>query len=243
MIKKILIIFIVLFFVLSGLVIFFYTQGFNHPSAKKHPIRGVDVSSYQGDIDWDILADQNIDFAFIKATEGSGSQDAYFSGNFENALKTHLKVGAYHFFSYDSPGATQAENFINTVPKIDGMLPPVIDIEFYGDKASNPPTREETESILNELLRRLEERYGQKPIIYTTGKSYDLYIKGGHYDHSIWIRDLLGEPSLPDRKWVFWQYNNRKRLKGYSGPEKCIDMNIFNGSKEDFLAFCDANHS
>lgn len=89
----------------------------NTPSKKKYPVRGVDVSSYQGEIDWETLENQDIDFAFIKATEGSGYEDEYFQQNFQNASETGIRIGAYHFFSFDSSGITQAENFIKTVPK------------------------------------------------------------------------------------------------------------------------------
>ena len=89
----------------------------NNPSVKKYPIRGVDVSSYQGDINWPVLASQNISFAFIKATEGSTSVDDNFEYNYIQAQKTNLRIGAYHFFSYDSSGKTQADNFIATVKK------------------------------------------------------------------------------------------------------------------------------
>ena len=86
----------------------------NGISAGKYPVRGVDVSAYQGDIDWDILSSQNIQFAFIKATEGSDFVDEHFKENWEKARTTELKVGAYHFFSFESPGKTQAENFRQT---------------------------------------------------------------------------------------------------------------------------------
>ena len=84
----------------------------NTPSRERYPVRGVDVSSWQGEIDWPTLAGQSLSFAFIKATEGSGFTDPRFSYNWEEARKTALRVGAYHFFSYDSPGKTQADNFI-----------------------------------------------------------------------------------------------------------------------------------
>lgn len=77
----------------------------NESAAKKYPVTGVDVSSYQGEIDWEILSSQNISFAFIKATEGSSFVDEHFAYNYAEARKTDLAVGAYHFFSYDSPGA------------------------------------------------------------------------------------------------------------------------------------------
>ena len=103
---------------------------FNYPDKKEDKIKGIDVSAYQGDIDWNILSKQGIDFVFIKATEGSSYVDEMFKKNYENALKTDLKIGAYHFFSYDSNGEKQADNFIRNVPKVEKMLPPVVDIEF-----------------------------------------------------------------------------------------------------------------
>lgn len=72
---------------------------------------GVDVSSYQGDIDMHVLKEQNIEFIYMKATEGSSMQDSCFMKNWENAQNAELLSGAYHFFSYDSKGKTQAENF------------------------------------------------------------------------------------------------------------------------------------
>jgi hypothetical protein len=84
---------------LAGLALFFWATGFNHPNRGIYPVRGVDVSSYQGIIDWNALAGQNIGFAFIKATEGNRYRDDCFSENWEQARQTDLLVGAYHFFS------------------------------------------------------------------------------------------------------------------------------------------------
>lgn len=220
------------FLVWNGVIIL---NGF---SSEKYPVKGIDVSSYQGEINWEELSRENISFVFIKATEGSSLVDNRFVYNFENAQKTHLAVGAYHFFSYDSLGETQAQNFIDTVKPFKGMLPPVIDLEFYGDKEKNPPKREDAQRELNIMLKILEDHYGQKPIIYATERSYELYLSGDYEEYDIWIRNVITRPKLLDnRKWVFWQYTNRERLKGYNGDEKYIDMNVFNGSECDFYVW------
>lgn len=221
-----------------GILLYSGIIWFNNPSTQHYPIRGVDVSSYQGVIDWNILSQQDIDFAFIKATEGSNLQDSKFTYNWGNARNTKLKIGAYHFFSYDSSGMAQAKNFIQTVPNLERMLPPVVDIEFYRDNEKNPISKQTTSEILDELLNELEKHYRKKPIIYATQKSYELYIKGAYQSNPIWIRDIIKTPTLPDkRNWTFWQYSPRKILKGYSGEEKYIDMNVFNGTKSDFENF------
>lgn len=209
----------------------------NDPSEESYPVRGVDVSHYQNDIDWEVLASQNIDFAFIKATEGSSTVDECFEYNWSEACKTDLYIGAYHFFSFDSSGVTQAQNFINTVPVTENMLPPVIDLEFYGDKFSNPPSADEVDEILGDMIDVLTEHYGMNPIIYSTETSYKMYLYNKYEDNPIWIRNIIQPPSFPEddsRRWSFWQYSNRQKLEGYSGGEKFIDMNVFNGSEQEF---------
>lgn len=210
----------------------------NNPSLAEYPVRGVDVSSYQGDIDWKTLASQDISFAFIKATEGSSFTDPQFAYNYEQAQQTHLRIGAYHFFSYDSGGDTQAEHFISTVYPVDNMLPPVIDLEFYGDYDKNPPDRETVRQQLDIMLDKLQSYYGMKPIIYATEKSYSLYLAGAYDAYDIWIRNVIGNPNLSDqREWTFWQYTNRARLKGYHGKEKYIDLNVFDGTTLEFESY------
>ena len=207
---------------------------FNNPSHESFPVRGVDVSSYQGEIEWETLAGQGIQFAFIKATEGSTFQDRYFKANAAGAAETNLRIGAYHFFSLESPGAEQALNFIEIVDKASDMLPPVVDFEVNSEAYS----RADIQSELSILLAKLEEHYNMKPIIYVTEKSYKLYISGNYHDYDIWVRNVTGKPRLCDgREWAFWQYTNRERLHGYHGEERFIDMNVFNGTYDQFMLY------
>ena len=80
--------------------------------AKSYDVVGIDVSHYQGKIDWNMIEKQKIDFAFIKATEGSSHIDECFEDNWSNAQDTSLKIGAYHFFSFESSGKKQAKLFL-----------------------------------------------------------------------------------------------------------------------------------
>ena len=209
---------------------------FNMPSRKEYPLRGVDVSHYQGDIDWQVIASQDISFVFIKATEGSGTTDEYFSANWENARAAGLAVGAYHFFSFDSPAATQAANFCTAVPVCADALPPVIDLEYY--RSDNLPEQNAVRDSLREMLEVLQETYGKQPVIYTTESCWENYLKDSGLQYTLWIRSIFTTP--PDDlapSWTFWQYNPHKRLKGYTGPEKMIDMNLFRGSQDEWNQF------
>jgi len=205
---------------------------------ESYPVRGVDVSSYQGDIDWETLSGQGIDFAFIKATEGSTYKDRFFEKNIKNANKTELKVGAYHFMSFESGGKAQAENFISSVKKSDIDLPPVIDLELYGSYRTNPPEASDVRAILDELVPALYEEYGRYPIIYTNRRAYLLYVSGEYDKCDLWLCDIIKKPSLPDgRDWLFWQYSHTGRLEGYSGDEEYIDMNVFAGDEREFKKY------
>ena len=205
----------------------------NNPSRRTYPVRGVDVAHYQGEIDWQILAGEGIDFAYMKATEGSSHVDRKFADNWAAAGKTDLKVGAYHFFSFDSPGDTQAANFIAQVPDQDGMLPPVVDVEYYGGKKTDPPEGEAVRAELRSMLDILEKHYGRKPVIYTTEEVWNAYLKGYYEEYPLWIRNVFTKPAIKE-PWVFWQFSNRGRLDGYSGVEEFIDLNVFNGSREEW---------
>ena len=197
---------------------------------------GVDVSTYQGQVDWPVLAGQGVDFAFIKATEGSGLRDVRFQENWSGAQAAGVRPGAYHFFSYDSPGKCQAQNFIDTVPVTPGALPPVVDIEFYGSYLEHPADPAAVKPILAPLLDALEEHYGVKPILYATYRSYRLYLSGREYrDYPLWMSSPLAAPLLYD--WDFWQYSHTARLEGYEGREQRIDLNVFHGSRRAFDTF------
>ena len=193
---------------------------------------GVDVSVYQGEVDWTALAGQGVDFVFMKATEGSSLQDVRFAQNWAGAMAAGIRAGAYHFFSYDSPGETQADNFISAVPVSPGALPPVVDIEFYGENLGQPPGRDHVRAILDPLLQRLEAHYGVKPILYVTYRSYDLYLKDGYEDYLFWFSSPAVAPL--GKPWTFWQYSHSARLEGYSGGEERIDLNVFRGDREEF---------
>ena len=205
-----------------------------HP--QQWEVFGVDVSSYQGTVDWSVLAGQGVDFAFIKATEGSLLQDKQFADNWSGALAAGVRPGAYHFLSYDSPGQTQADNFISAVPVTEGALPPVVDIEFYGPYLEQPPDKAHVQSILDPLLEALEAHYGVKPILYVTYRSYYSYLTDAKYaGYPIWCSSPTIFPLVP--RWDFWQYSHAARLEGYTGAQPLIDLNVFRGSREEFEAF------
>ena len=211
----------------------------NTPSRADYPVWGVDVSHYQGEIDWEALRAQGVRFAFIKATEGSSHVDERFAQNAGEALAAGVPAGAYHFFSFESPGQTQAENLLSALEGREFALPCAVDFEFYGAFFENPPDLEDTRAELRAMLEAVEAETGRKPLLYATWRSYRMYLMGAFDDYPLWIRDVYLWPglTLPNRDWTFWQYSDKGTLAGYTGEEEHIDLNVFNGGEEEFAAY------
>ena len=209
----------------------------NNPDLNKYPVVGVDVSHYQGTIDWKTLASQGIRFAFIKATEGSSYVDPCFEKNWSDASETVLRVGAYHFFSFTSSGETQADLFCNTVTSVENMIPPVIDVEYYGEyKSEKDISVFDVKKELRVLVDRMTAAYDLKPIIYASKETYETLIKEDFNDCDLWIRSVYSRVSS-NIDWTFWQYSNRHVLDGYCGEERFIDMNVYFGTADEFAAY------
>lgn len=227
-------------FVCVSFVLFLLWEGilfFHAPLEKNYPVKGIDVSHYQGEIDWkNIKKDMDITFAFIKATEGSNHLDENFKQNWKNAQKSGLYIGAYHFFSFESEGKTQAKNFIKNVKAFDNMLPPVVDVEYYSGNGEKLPSVQELREQLDAFLYELEEEYQCKPIIYTTMSVYSKYINEYYNAYPLWIRNTYYRPFLfKNRQWTFWQYSENGEWP--YAKDTTVDRNVFAGSLKSFLRY------
>ena len=167
--------------ILLAILILTKTVCINKMFVSDDDIIGVDVSEYQDKIDMKRLSEQNIDFVYIRATEGSSYQDACFRENWKNAHECGLLAGAYHFFSFDSSGETQARNYIETVGELEGDLIPVVDFEYYGDKEKNRPDKEKVLRELHIFLEILEKENNSKPTVEHVQDTVEkVLIENGH---------------------------------------------------------------
>lgn len=209
------------------------------PIKRKYPVQGIDVSHYQGEIDWQEVEEKmDVTFAFIKATEGSTHIDKQFVKNWEGVATTGIYAGAYHFFSFESSGKDQAKHYMDVVKKRKGMLPPVVDVEYYEGNDGKLPTVTEVRKELDDFLYEIEEHYGCKPIIYSTISVYEKYLNEYYNSYPIWIRNTYVRPFLlKNRQWTFWQYSDKGEWLFGTEEEKFVDKNVFAGSKENFLRY------
>ena len=199
---------------------------------RDYSIHGIDVSKYQSYIDWEEVkmmqvADVQIGFAFIKATEGINNRDQYFKRNWRKAHDAKVVTGAYHFFIASKSGKAQAKNFINTVDLEEGDLPPVLDVEQV-----NGASPAKLRKHVKEFLDAVEAYYGVRPIIYTNVDFYNHYLKGEFDDYPLWVAHYLqrNQPRI-QRDWIFWQHSEQGRVNGILTK---VDFNVFNGDSTDF---------
>ncbi|WP_247713262.1 glycoside hydrolase family 25 protein [Qipengyuania polymorpha] len=193
-----------------------------HPSDDDYPAQGIDISHHQGAIDWSLLPDQGVDFAYIKATEGGDFVDPRFAENWEAAGEAGIARGAYHFFTLCKPGAEQAANFIATVPRDERALPPVVDLEYMGN-CSERPKLDDVRAELGDYLRLVEAHYGKPAVLYLTEEFDEEYAISENFDRPLWLRSLVLEPEFGARDWTFWQVSNFRQLEGMQGR---VDWNV-----------------
>ena len=199
----------------------------NYPDG--YAIHGIDISHYQGEINWDKLSDATIDgfplkFVIVKSTEGSSGVDENFNDNLYQAREYGFIRGAYHFWSNKSSARAQANFFLKQVHLEEGDLPPVLDVEH---KPKNRSIEDFQRDVLT-WLHIVEDKYHVKPIIYTYYKFKEQYLSAPVFDdYPYWIAHYYVEKVEYKGKWKFWQHTDAGRLDGIRGY---VDLNIFNGS-------------
>ena len=209
-------------------------MNFGKVKPKHHAVHGVDVSRWQGNIDWATLRSQGANFAYIKATDGGDHLDPMFHTNWKRAKEAGVKRGAYHFFYWCRVASEQADWFIRNVPSDPDALPPVIDVEYNGESSCRfRLSPEKAREKMQVFMDRLERHYGKRPVIYTAPDFYKDNLRGQFLDYPFWLRSVAAHPSkiYPDRKWVFWQYSGSGLSQGVNGK---IDLNVFYGSVSDW---------
>lgn len=197
------------------------------------PLHGLDVSHHQGEIDWNAVATDPPAFVFMKATEGGDFRDTRFQENWQEAARVGIPRGAYHFFTLCRPGADQARNFIDAVPRDPAALPPVVDLEFGGNCADRPDQAAFV-AELQAFLDPVERHYGRSAMIYTTADFYRRYLEGQIEDRPYWAMGLVLQPRFRDAGWTVWQYHHHGTWPGIDGP---VDLNVFAGGVEAFAEF------
>jgi len=200
--------------------------------------KGIDVSKWQGTIDWAKVKNAGYAFAFIRVSDGANTVDSKFSSNWANAKAAGIIRGAYQFFRPGQSVTAQADLMISKLgPYQPGDLPPVIDVE---DDAGLAPAT--VASRVRQWVDRVKGAVGVEPIVYT-GKYFwrdEVGSPASFAPNALWIAQYTSLcPDIPGpwTRWTFWQYTDAGSVPGISGH---VDTNRFNGSLAQLQAFAQA---
>ena len=198
-------------------------------------VPGIDVSSWQGTVDWQAVAASGVRFAFIRAFDGLGA-DREFRRNWAGAKAAGILRGVYVYFRARHSGATQAQRLLAALGDDVGELPPVLDLETFDEQTAGKALVE-----VRQWVAAMRKGVGRDPMLYA-GSFWHFNaapLVGGEFaDLALWTPDYTetGCPGVPQGwdRWTFWQQTSTGRVPGISGG---VDLNVFNGSEGDLLDF------
>ncbi len=195
-------------------------------------LNGIDVSHWNGTVDWAQVAQSGVQYAFAKATDGTQTTDSQFAANWVGMKSAGLLRGASAFYEMSQDPQAQAENFCKTVTLESGDLPPVVDIET-GTLASHAQMAQS----LRAFIDAVKAHYGLDPIIYTSPGYWNAYFNDSFADCPLWVAEYgvsAPKPVTGWGYWTFWQHSQSGRVPGVNGD---VDLDYFNGSMDQLKAF------
>lgn len=198
---------------------------------------GIDVSHWQGNINWSQVATTDVRFAIAKATEGQTFVDSEYADNKAGATANGIKFTGYHFARPDTTSGDarkEANHFVRTARLGPGNLIPALDLEVNGGLSVSA-----LQSWVRQWLNRVSRSVGVKPMIYTSPSFWQTsmgdtteFAERGY--KVLWIAHWTSAtgPTVPARNWgghgwTFWQYTNCRSVAGISG---CVDGDRYNGT-------------
>jgi MYXO-CTERM domain-containing protein len=200
-------------------------------------VDGIDVSTYQGNIDWPTVKASGIEYAFIRVSDGLNSPDSKFAQNWAGAKSAGVLRGTYQFFRPNQDPIAQANLLLSKMGPLEpGDLPPVIDVE--DDDGASPATIAANVAL---WVNHVEAATGRQPIIYTGRFFWNDFVQSNAFaDYPLWIAQYGPVcPNLPTAwsDWLFFQTSGSGSVPGINGA---VDTDLFNGSLAQLLEYANA---
>jgi lysozyme len=188
---------------------------------------GIDVSHYQGEVNWPAVAESGVVFAFIKATDGIADVDPRFARNWAGAKAAGILRGAYHFFRPSLDSERQAAHFLGAVPVDDMALAPALDVEI-----TDGLERAALQQGIRTWLETVQAALGGKPVVYTDPTFWRSSVAADFSAYPLWLACYAGEPEIPApwQTWTFWQHSDAGQVNGILGQ---VDLDYCALSHED----------
>ncbi|HLK41236.1 MAG TPA: GH25 family lysozyme [Polyangiaceae bacterium] len=198
-------------------------------------VQGVDVSKYDGTVDWSQAKAAGIQFGFARISDGTANPDAYFSKNWQGMSDGGIVRGAYQYFRASVDPTAQANLVASSLQQAGGLragdLPVVMDVETADGQAAAI-----IEANMRTWLAAVEAKTGSKPIIYTSVGTYPVTTTA-FATYPLWVANYGATcPSLPPgwSQWGFWQYSSTGTVTGIGTGN--VDRDEFNGTLAQLMA-------
>lgn len=188
-------------------------------------LHGIDVSNWQGTVNWAGHAERGVSFAFAKATEGGDWTDKWFGRNWNGMRESWIVCGAYHFARPKGDPYEQARHFLGAIRSAGGLRRG--DLIALDLETNDGLRAERVARYARRWCRYVERHTGVRPFIYT----FHAFAQDGHCgglsEYPLWIASPAtprGRPAVPRpwRDWTIHQYDHRP-----------IDRNVFHGSRKE----------
>lgn len=227
---------LLLIIILGGYIYYSKKEKINTPlgihiDKNTYPITGIDLSNHSGKVDFKKLKKESIDFIYFKVSEGENHKDKSFEKYYQNALKNDFLIGYYHFYRFDKNPIKQAQFFVKQLNGKKHRLSLVIDVEEWGNRIIKP--KKQIIKDIGIFITMVEKLSNKKIMIYTNESGYKTYIKKEYADYATWICSFKKTTKIND-KWTLWQHSHKAR---YDSVEGWVDLNTFNGSREQWNLF------
>ncbi|HEY3524051.1 MAG TPA: glycoside hydrolase family 25 protein [Candidatus Limnocylindrales bacterium] len=204
-------------------------------AAEPEYVPGIDVSHWQGKIDWEAVAGDGIRFAFAKATEGRDFVDDMYKTNRAGAKAAGITFGAYHFARPNTgrkDPRREAGHFVRVAGLTRGDLVPALDLERTGGLSQS-----QLIDWTRRWVRKVERLVGEKPVIYTSPYFWRTNMANttwfADHGYGVWVARWDTEVRVPastwgGEDWTFWQHTDCGSVDGIGG---CVDLDRFNGRR------------
>lgn len=200
---------------------------FAFPPSDEKIYQGIDVSEWQGRINFKEVAESGIEVVYIRASEGTSYIDPYFMDNYRGAKENGIRVGFYHFLTATTTeeAEREAKFFVSNIKGLEPDCKLAMDFEVF-----NGLGREEINRISKVFLEKVEELSGKECVIYSdASNARDVFDEELAKKYPIWVADYFVDEPANNGKWDSWvgfQYSDKGRIKGISGN---VDRDRFTG--------------
>lgn len=192
------------------------------PMREAYPIQGILVGARDGDVDFRAYRTVGADFAYLEASHGGGARDRAFAGNFAEARAAHLQVGEVHDYDPCVPAEKQAANFVTTVPRDSGLLPPAVSLDKLGDDCPQRVSEAAVESELTTFLNQIEGHVGKAALLKISRRFEARYHLASRLERNLWLSRDRFQPDYAGRPWTLWTANSQLRTEAGAGAVRWV---------------------